>query len=396
MQDIEYALKDISVLVDADLDEESVLNVYRKSLTGHPAIHVCYVLLTDHCNLRCSYCFVQNALPSNYRQSNMTPKTASAAVEFFYNATLRARHQNNDGEYTLIFYGGEPSLNVTALKSALKISRELSFPGKLKIALITNGTMVDKDLALLAEQYDIGISVSMDGPADITDRWRNQGTYEKALRGFQLLRESGLNPGISCTLPPDSLLHFNEIIDWLLYLNVRNVGFNLVTRPAIGYDSPKYYRDATQALLKAFERFRKDGIYEDRIMRKIQAFVAGKPYAFDCAACGGAQIVVAPDGSLGICHALLGDKATFVSNVFERNFIPEHHPVWQEWSKRSPLNIVDCLRCECLGICGGGCPVNNHENIWKLDKGFCEHAITILNWMVWDVFTQQKSYENSV
>ncbi len=72
---------------------------------------------------------------------------------------------------------------------------------------------------------------------------------------------------------------------------MRNVGFNLVTRPAGGYNSVGYYREATRVLLQAFVRFREAGIFEDRIMRKVRAFAEGKPYPFDCAACGGAQIL---------------------------------------------------------------------------------------------------------
>jgi uncharacterized protein len=177
--------------------------------------------------------------------------------------------------------------------------------------------------------------------------------------------------------------------------SLRNIGFNLVTRPAGGYNSTDYYREATKLLLQAFRRFRDEGIFEDRIMCKVRACAEAKPYPFDCAACGGAQVVVAPDGQVGICHALLGKRETFVGTMNDPGFFPEDHPVWAEWSRRSPLNMPECKDCWCLGICGRGCPVNGSSGIWGMDKGFCIHAQTILEWLIWDVYQHELQLSQS-
>ncbi|MHB8391224.1 MAG: radical SAM protein [Acidobacteriaceae bacterium] len=384
----EPALHSVSVLVDDQLDEEEVLANYQQQLTGHPDIHVCYLLLTDECNLRCKYCFIQNSLSRSYQRSAMTNNTAATAVTFFHEAAMRGhqRHPDLTGEYTLLFYGGEPCLNPTALASALHQAHALTFPGPLKIAMVTNGTRITPDIAALLKQHEVGVSVSMDGPAVITDRFRNRGTYAGAIAGFEELRAAGINPGVSCTIPPAALERFKETCEWLSTLEVRNVGFNLVTRPAQGFSSVEYYRSATELLLQAFSQFRDEGVFEDRIMRKVRAFAEATPYPFDCAACGGAQIVVAPDGQVGICHALLGTRETFVGTIYDSMFFPEDHPAWHEWSRRSPLNMSACKNCRCLGICGGGCPINGRNGLWGLDEAFCVHAKTILDWLVWDVY----------
>jgi uncharacterized protein len=396
LEGVEQALNAASVLVDERLDEEAVLKRYQEELTGHPAIHVCYILLTDQCNLRCSYCFIQNSLPRGYHRSSMTPAIASDAVDFFHRAALRAQalHPHTEGEYTLLFYGGEPCLNDQAFRAALNRASVLAFPGSVKLAVVTNGTCLNPETADMLKDHNVGVSVSLDGPADITDHFRNKGTYQRALAGLQQLRNAGINPGISCTIPPSSLCRFSEIQDWLLDLGVRNVGFNLVTRPAGRHNSSDYYREATKLLLRAFERFRERGIFEDRIMRKVRAFVEAKPYPFDCAACGGAQIVVAPDGRVGICHALLGEGKTFVGTIYDATFIPEDHLLWKEWSRRSPLNMPECKACPCLGICGGGCPVNSTEDIWSLDGGFCAHAKVILQWLIDDLFRHEVTFRS--
>ena len=257
--------------------------------------------------------------------------------------------------------------------------------------MVTNGTALSAEVIRLIKSCDISVSVSLDGPAEFTDRFRNAGTYERAAAGFRLLRDSGVNPGISCTLPSESLDRFGELLQWLEASGTRNVGFNLVTKPAPDYDSPDYHQRGTELLIRAFERFRETGVYEDRIMRKLSAFVERRVYPFDCAACGGTQLVVSADGKVGLCPAFLGSGKTFVGDVYDETFIPEQHQVWHEWSMRSPLNIPECTNCSCLGICGGGCPANNPNDIWEVGQGFCAHSRTILNWLIWDLFDQARN-----
>lgn len=391
---LESALCKSCVLVSEGLNEAEILRQYGEHLTGRPSIHVCYLLLTEECNLRCHYCFIQSGLKPQHIRRSMDVAVAIRSVEFFHSAACRAAEvdveKSHGNQWTLIFYGGEPTWNYLALEAAARRARELVFPGELKISLVTNGTLLDDKMVRLIKECDIGVSVSLDGPREVTDYSRNSGTYDRALAGFHLLRDSGLKPGISCTLPASSLDEFEGILNWLLATGVSGLGFNFMARPGAGYDSPEYYVRATTLLIQAFKKFRDTGIYEDRIMRKVRAFAEQRVYPFDCAACGGSQVVVAPDGEVGICHAYLGSRQTFVGSVHDDAFIPEKHKVWQEWSRRSPLNISSCSKCSCLGICGGGCPAAQPDDIWQVAEGFCAHARTVLSWLIWDLFEKTR------
>lgn len=131
-------------------------------------------------------------------------------------------------------------------------------------------------------------------------------------------------------------------------------------------------------------------------MRKAKAFVEGKMHIFDCAAAGGNQIVIAPDGHVGICQAFLGSREYFVSQVEDKNFDPATNPAFLEWKDRAPVNMDECLDCEGLGICGGGCPYNafaTEGSIWNLDKRFCKHTLKALDFLVWDLY-ESNSLDN--
>ena len=140
-----------------------------------------------------------------------------------------------------------------------------------------------------------------------------------------------------------------------------------------------------------FIELRKRGIYEDRMMRKLKAFSKAQVYFSDCAATSGGQIVIAPDGQVGICHGCLHDKRYFVSNVNDEVFDCTKDPNFIEWSQLTPVNHEECLSCPALGICGGGCPINamnskKGNTIHSIDTRFCAHAKKTLDFLIHDLY----------
>jgi uncharacterized protein len=97
-------------------------------------------------------------------------------------------------------------------------------------------------------------------------------------------------------------------------------------------------------------------------MRKVKAFVEHRLHFQDCAAEGGNQLVIAPDGEVGLCHGYLSTRETFVTNVDNHDFDMTQDPVFLDWNKRTPFNMPQCQDCMALGVCGGGCALNAKAN----------------------------------
>ncbi len=116
------------------------------------------------------------------------------------------------------------------------------------------------------------------------------------------------------------------------------------------------------------------------------------PFDFsDCAATAGGQIVVAPNGRVGICHGCLFDKEYFVATIDVGEFIAAKDPSFIEWSQLTPLNHEECHDCPALGICGGGCPINARNlrpgnTIHSIDERFCTHAKKTLEFFISDLY----------
>lgn len=75
-------LKQTGILVPIHYDEMAALKEIRES-NLKVAVGILYLLLTDACNFRCKYCFIENTTPSSHKFSMMSEKTARAALDFF-------------------------------------------------------------------------------------------------------------------------------------------------------------------------------------------------------------------------------------------------------------------------------------------------------------------------
>lgn len=395
------ALIEMKVLVDANGTDEDILRFFRSHYLGRPYVSIAYFILTDACNFGCKYCFVENRMPKDYSFSMMSNETILKGLDFF-SRLMKLKMEFFEEEKTIVIYGGEPLMNPDALLFLLKEIRNRKHDGRLpqktEISMVTNAALVTPELAHLLAENKVNVAVSIDGNEAVTNSARQykngEPVFDDVISGFNILKKENVNVGISCTLSQKSVDNFDSTLETMLeQLKVDSLGFNIVLSGKNYEVSKDYDEKAANALIRAFEVFRKRNVFEDRIMRKVDAFVKGEVYAFDCGAAGGGQIVIAPDGQVGICHGYMGTRKHFMTHVDNTEFDPQENSVFMEWSHRSPLNMAECISCPALGICGGGCPLNadnDNGSIWGLDKRFCVHAKKTLEWLIWDLYEQTK------
>ncbi len=390
------ALKNAKVLIQDPAEDKKAID-YFMDLLGKPYPHLAYFILTERCNFRCGYCFVKNNNPLG----NMTEEVALKGLDFFCRLIAKDPEQF-DLEKTIVFYGGEPLLNWSVFEMLLnKIKKYMEsgkLPQKTTLNLVTNGSLLNHEIARRLKDHNVQVSISIDGDDFATNSSRvyanGEPVYQDIKRGFQVCKEVSMNIGASCTLSEASIRDFDATIRVLLdECRVSNLGLNLLISNDGKMDNG-YNERAAKFILDAFQVFRKRGVYEDRIMRKASAFIENTVWPFDCGATGGNQIVFAPDGDVGICHGFVGKKKYFPTSVYDNDFNIGNDKDFKEWSMRSPLNMPECQNCFALGICGGGCPYQSEletGSIWGLDKRFCVHAKMTLEWLIWDLYKQTQA-----
>lgn len=127
------------------------------------------ILLTEDCNLRCTYCF------ENHNKNKMSESTADKAVDFIFE-NARKSGQNRCG-FTM--FGGEPMMAADIfermVRRAWKIEDETGIESSFTV--ITNGTFLPDNIAQLMRESIkinrlIGVQISSDGPAHVHDKYR--------------------------------------------------------------------------------------------------------------------------------------------------------------------------------------------------------------------------------
>lgn len=389
------------LLVADQAADELTLAGIRNKLRADISLELLYLLVADGCNLRCTYCF-EEAPPttSAFCSTQMTIETVIRSLDLF--ALMISRHGNPEREKVIHLYGGEPLVNRKAVYAAVSYIGELKGRGVLpvncRVAIVTNGVLLDEKDAEFFGAYNVTVGLSIDGPASITDIYRipkRRGVHvtKCVTAAFRLLKQKGVNIGLSVTLTPEAIERFDEFLAFFTegeFREADGMSLNLLHFTPNIELTGDHYRAAVECQIKVFERFRELGIYEERVMRKAQAFAEQTPLYADCGVVGH-QLVIAPDGLIGVCQDFIKPRTYFSRSVYDAEHDDLLEILFADWRERSPFFMEQCMDCPALGICGGGCPASAELKTgsrYNLDERACYHSKRILEWLIWDAYSK--------
>jgi len=139
--------------------------------------------LTERCNLRCRHCYQQRRKAREMSVDELKQHIDGAtemleAWEKEYDISLSP---------SINFTGGEPFL-YRGLWDAIMHARQSGY----KIAILTNGCLITEEDSRKASSLGIeDIQVSLEGPPEIHDSIRGQGSFAAAVKGARLLIDAG-------------------------------------------------------------------------------------------------------------------------------------------------------------------------------------------------------------
>lgn len=384
--------------------EEEDLKVLQfvRSKIPKPAINVCYMIMSEQCNLACKYCFLGNNdsdKRSNFDLKNMTKETADKAIDFFIRQIKLSGVDSEENKPVIIFYGGEPLVNYQTLEYIAEKINTMRDTEKciknVEMSIVSNGLLLTEERSLRLKELGVAIAISVDGFTEEANNMRvdvvGNNVFSKILKTLDMCKKIDVNISLSVTLSEETIKDTKAILKLIDNYDIKSFGFNIMMSGENFVIPQEYNEAAAQFIIDEFVELRKLGIYEDRIMRKLKSFSKAQIYFSDCAATGGGQIVISPNGQVGICHGCLHNKQYFVSNVDDVNFDAKKHNDFIEWSQLTPINKEECLDCPALGICGGGCPINaihlkKGNTIHSLDERFCIHSKKTLDFLIRDLY----------
>lgn len=394
-------LRKCKILTQKESEDDEVLQFVRSRIPA-PSVNVCYFILSEQCNLACKYCFLGNNTPerrNKFSSEKMTKETAEQALSYFIRQIKLSDNQNPENKPTIIFYGGEPLLNFEVLEYVALRVQEL---GKTEpciknaeMSVITNGLLLDEHKLNRLKELCVSIAISIDGCSEEANEQRvdvaGRPTFTRVVKVLDLAKQLDTNVALSVTLTEKTIKDKGKILDLIEAYGIKGFGFNILMSDETFTLSDDYNNSAADFIIDVFRDLRELGIYEDRIMRKLKSFSKAQVYFSDCAATAGSQVVITPDGRVGICHGCIAERQYFDSSIYDDSFNANTAPLFVEWSQLTPVNKDECLSCEALGICGGGCPINAlhckpGNAIHSLDERFCVHAKKTLEFLIKDLY----------
>jgi uncharacterized protein len=144
--------------------------------------------VASRCNLNCSYCYVFNMGDEGWRRQ---PKLLSGEVQSAVVQRLAELLEHQSKPFSIVLHGGEPLLLGVERLTRLYASLRDAVPS-CGLHLQTNGTLLDNRMLDMCAEHGVGISISLDGPEEITDRFRvdlrGRGSFSRVVAAVERLQ----------------------------------------------------------------------------------------------------------------------------------------------------------------------------------------------------------------
>lgn len=187
------------------------------------------------CNLGCKYCYFYH--PEN-RVSKELPLDEAEIIKILDQAYIYHQKYQFKKKIKVNFVGsGEPLINWKIIRNAIRQFWD-KYPDQevIKFYTVTNATLVTHKIAQEMKELKVIPSVSIDGPKEIHDKYRlthkQQGTFDRVIKGVEVLREVGFDVAINTTLSRDLLFGLDGFVEFVKEYGFKKVIFDrLVDTP---------------------------------------------------------------------------------------------------------------------------------------------------------------------
>ncbi|MBP2656092.1 MAG: aslB [Firmicutes bacterium] len=186
--------------------------------------HILAKPIGPQCNLNCGYCFYTEKSVL-YRTQNF--RMADEVLETYIRKYIAA---SKAPEVSFVWQGGEPTLlGVDFFRKAISLQRRYAGDKRIVNSLQTNGTLLDDEWCGFLKDNDFLVGISLDGPADIHDRYRlsqaRTETFTTVLKGFRLLKEYDIPFNVLCCVTKESAYQAKEIYQFFKYEGIKFIQF---------------------------------------------------------------------------------------------------------------------------------------------------------------------------
>lgn len=191
------------------------IGLIKNKLNGQRIPLMANLLITNRCNLKCFYCYVD---AEHRKAQDIEIKKLFELIDTLY----------RKGTRLIVLLGGEPLLYKRIGDVIRYIKKK-----RMVCEIITNGYFVKNHIDALA-MCD-SVCVSLDGDEEANDRNRGKGSYKKGVEAIKLLRKKKVPVRIKAVLTKNNI----NALDYLSHYVEENDLMLTISIPAT-YDKRKY------------------------------------------------------------------------------------------------------------------------------------------------------------
>jgi uncharacterized protein len=357
-QAVDTALRELQSLQLVQGGEQAVEALPPLALDSFPLTTVVLNINTG-CNLSCTYCYKED-LDVPAAGKKMSLDTARDAIE------MLLAESPDQPRYNVVFFGGEPLSNLPLLKEVVAYAEErfADLDARIDFSLTTNATLLTEATVDYLNAHNVGIAVSMDGPAAYHDRNRitvgGKGTYATVAKKVEMLlaRYTARPVGARVTLTR-GITDIHTIWDHLFNdLGFAEVGFAPVTSGDIAS-----YNLTNEELVQVFDNMKELGqIYLEAALENrsigfsnlhqlLTDIHEGTKKALPCGA-GVGMVAVDHEGDVNLCHRFTGSELPTFGHV-EKGL--DKAGLNDFLNRRIAQRENGCNTCRIRNLCAGGC-----------------------------------------
>lgn len=318
--------------------------------------------LVHGCNFTCHYCYIPHLHRHIPRAEIERHSIDRAVICPLLNNLIGYCTSQGIPALRIIFAGGEPTLNNSAIEAFCDEAMRLAHPINVSFGLISNGSFAWQELLPLLQRYGIRLSLSADGLQMSHDKTRFEVTRGGRIGSWSLLQDnvdhllaSNVRPYFLYTVTTEN---FRDIPRFASFVHAKGLGFRLsLVRERMIYPAPiqneiagvvnQLYISLSETLDPALPIFRYAAFAEWNVFRKKSV------------ACGSCKhyFAVNPAGDVASCQMRL-------NRTYGRAVTEEFGQIATR-IRDDPANRIfayptgrtgPCNQCEFSYVCAGGCP----------------------------------------
>lgn len=339
------------------------------------------ISVSNSCNNACGYCY----LGCNKNAAKKEIKLADVEIIITKYAEYLKKYPPEERFLTIILHGGEPLLrDISFFEEIVKIEHKISkkFSISINNGIETNGRLLDQAWCDFFRTNNFSVGLSLDGPKFVQDIHRKtkegKSSFDETHNAIKLLEKNKVDYSIISVITNQNYLYHKQMIDFFSELkNLRYIDFLPCYNPdgLIEYLSPENYAGF---LTNTFDYWIESGnitklrirFFDDLILKIYGKIAKNTPIGCEVMGrCGEIQYID-EEGNLYPCCTLPINSRTrminLISGTLEKGIFSKNY---QDFQKDFNNLHKDCINCNLLNLCRGGCAVRRFYHPGKESDG---------------------------